>query len=213
MNELVSQLRHEYSRESLDESSTAAHPAEQFERWFQEALKAELPEPHAMTLATVDANGKPSARIVLLRGGLPDGLMFFSNYLSRKGVELASNPYASLSFFWPELERQIRVEGKVSPVSAGISDEYFAQRPRGSQIGAWASPQSKPIGSRDELTEHEQRFELEFEGRAVARPPHWGGYLLHAEYFEFWQGRMSRLHDRVCYKLEDGRWKKFRIAP
>jgi pyridoxamine 5'-phosphate oxidase len=213
MNELILNLRREYSRESLDEHSTEAQPVRQFEKWFTEALKADLPEPHAMMLSTVNEQGRPSARIVLLRGGLPEGFLFFTNYQSHKGSDLARQPYAALTFFWPELERQIRIEGKVSNVQETVSDEYFAQRPRGSQIGAWASPQSSIIVSREILSENEQAFEQQFDGKQVPRPPHWGGFMLHPDYFEFWQGRPNRLHDRICYQLDNQHWSKFRIAP
>jgi len=213
MNELVVNLRREYSLASLDEFSTATEPNKQFETWFDEAMKAELPEPHAMMLSTVNPQGRPSARIVLWRGGLPEGFLFFTNYLSRKGVQLEQNPYAALTFFWPELERQIRIEGKIKRASAQISDEYFAQRPRGSRIGAWASPQSEAIASREDLAKREAQFEDQFSDKEVPRPEHWGGFILVPDYFEFWQGRINRLHDRICYENKGDGWKKFRIAP
>ncbi len=214
MKDKIESIRKEYIRAVLDEAHTSASPIHQFEVWFDEALRSDLPEPHAMTLATVDDRGRPSARVVLLRN-VQDGVFsFYSNYLSRKGKQLDQNPFASLSFFWPELERQVRIEGKIVRLDADISTAYFASRPRGSQIGAWASPQSEVIPHREFLEERVAFFTEQFEGQSVDRPPHWGGFGLQADYLEFWQGRESRLHDRIIYQWQtDGSWKRGRLAP
>jgi pyridoxamine 5'-phosphate oxidase len=214
----IDDLRTEYMRETLDESSVSPNPIRQFELWFTEAVSAKVPEPNAMTLATVGADGYPSARIVLLKGADEHGFTFFTNYTSRKARELAARPRAALLFFWPELERQVRIEGKVTQVDASESTAYFAGRPRASQLGAWASPQSEAIGGRVEL---EARF-AEFADRyrdasaPVPRPPHWGGYRLAPESLEFWQGRASRLHDRIRYRRTQAHptaWIVDRLAP
>jgi pyridoxamine 5'-phosphate oxidase len=208
-------LRREYHRATLDEADVDASPVTQFERWLAEAVKADLPEPTAMTLATVGDDGRPAARIVLLKGVDEQGFLFFSNYDSRKGVELAADPSAALLFHWVVLERQVRVEGSVSRASDDESDAYFASRPRLSRIGAWASPQSRPIRDRAWL-EHEfsaaqERFAGDTE--SIPRPAHWGGYRLLPSTIEFWQGRQSRLHDRIRYRREDSHWRIERLAP
>lgn len=214
----IDDLRTEYMRATLDESSVAPDPVRQFEQWFADAVNAQVPEPNAMTLATVGPDGGPSARIVLLKAADEHGFTFFTNYASRKGRELATRPRAALLFFWPELERQIRIEGAVGQVDTGESAAYFAGRPRASQLGAWASPQSQPIAGRSVL---ETRF-AEFADRysdtslPVPRPPHWGGYRLMPEAIEFWQGRASRLHDRIRYRRTQGErpaWVVDRLAP
>lgn len=208
----VADIRQNYEKFSLLEESLAPTPLEQFSRWFDDALAANVVEPNAMTLATTTHDGRPSARIVLLKGFDERGLVFFTNYTSRKGRELADNPFASLLFFWPTLERQVRFEGRVDKVSATESDEYFQSRPLGSRIGAWVSPQSQPIARGDlEARTLELAKSL---GEHPARPEHWGGYRLKPDYVEFWQGRPSRLHDRLVFRREaDGSWAQFRLAP
>lgn len=208
----IASLRREYMGESLDEADVAADPFVQFQRWFDEALRAELPMPNAMTLATATAEGAPSARIVLLKGIDHDGFVFYTNYLSRKGRELANNPRAALLFHWTELEREVRIEGGVEKVSADESDEYFASRPLGSRHAAIASPQSEPVANRAAL---ERKFAevAARQGDAAQRPAHWGGYRLRPAAVEFWQGRPNRLHDRLLYTLQAGHWTLGRLAP
>jgi pyridoxamine 5'-phosphate oxidase len=210
---MLRDLRSDYTYGTLSEQEADPNPFRQLERWLAEALETHLYEPHGMTLSTVGANGRPSSRVVLLRGLDERGLVFFSNYHSRKGRELEANPWACLNFWWPPLERQVRIEGQVEQVEPQLSDEYFASRPYDSQIGAAASPQSEVIASREAL---EQRI-AELKARypeTVPRPAHWGGYRLKPDTFEFWQGRPSRLHDRLVYRLEpDGGWKMDRLAP
>lgn len=208
----VADIRKKYEKYELLEASVANTPLEQFNVWFNEALQAQVPEPTAMTLATTTTAGRPSARIVLLKGYDERGFVFFTNYQSRKGQELANNPYASLLFFWPALERQVRLEGRIEKVDAAESDEYFHSRPLGSRIGAWVSPQSQPI-THAELEARAKNF-AESLGTDPARPEHWGGYRLKPDYIEFWQGRPSRLHDRLVYKLgADANWALQRLAP
>lgn len=208
----IASLRREYMGESLDEADVATEPCTQFQRWFDEALRAELPMPNAMTLATATAEGQPSARIVLLKGIDHNGFVFYTNYRSRKGRELGSNPRAALLFHWTELEREVRVEGRVELVSAGESDEYFASRPLGSRHAAIASPQSEPVANRAVL---ERKFAeaAAVHGDVPPRPAHWGGYRLQPVAVEFWQGRPNRLHDRLLYTLDAGRWTLSRLAP
>ncbi|MNU90112.1 Pyridoxine/pyridoxamine 5'-phosphate oxidase [compost metagenome] len=207
----VSDLRQSYEKHVLLESQAAASPFEQFTRWFDEALASKVPEPNAMTLATVDAAGQPSARIVLIKGFDAQGFTFFTNYESRKGLDLQAEPRACLLFFWQPLERQVRIEGVVEKVAAEESDAYYHSRPAGSRIGAWASRQSRPI-TREELEAREQEFRERF-GEQPPRPPHWGGYRLKPTAFEFWQGRPSRLHDRLRYVADGPAWKIERLSP
>ena len=212
MNKNLADLRKSYERDALDEAASLADPLKQFEHWLQQALDAQLPEPTAMTLATVGSEGRPSTRIVLLKGLDARGIVWYSNYQSRKGRELAANPHAALQFHWVELERVVRIEGRVEAVEAELSDAYYASRPLDSRIGAWASPQSQVIESRAVLVTQAARFGLKY-ALDPPRPPHWGGYRLRPDAWEFWQGRKSRLHDRLRYRLHDGAWQRERLAP
>jgi len=208
----ISDLRQSYEKNILVEEAAAASPIDQFSLWFNEALEAKVPEPNAMTLATVDATGQPSARTVLIKGFDTQGFCFFTNYASRKGQDLLHNPRACLLFFWQALERQVRIEGVIEKISAEASDAYFHSRPLGSRLGAWASEQSKPI-SRADLEAREQAFRERF-GDNPPRPEHWGGYRLVPTAFEFWQGRASRLHDRLRYLPDQhGKWTIDRLSP
>ena len=211
----LADLRINYSRASLDEADVAHDPFAQFDRWFKEALAAKLPEPNTMTLATVGADGRPSARIVLIKGVDERGFVFFTNYESRKGHDLAVHPQAALLFYWIELERQVRIEGRIEKTSAEESDRYFASRPLGSRIGAWASEQSAVIDSRATLEAREKAVSERY-GDNPPRPPHWGGYRLVPDSIEFWQGRPSRLHDRLLYTRDAAAapgWTISRLSP
>ena len=209
----INNLRREYKLNILSEETVQKNPFNQFEEWFKEVLKVGLIEPNAMMLATADDNAKPSVRVVLLKGLSKKGFTFFTNYTSRKGKNLTENSSASLLFFWAELERQVRVEGEIKKISKVESQKYFNTRPIESRLAAWASEQSKTIPGRDYLDAKFEIFKREFKGKQIPLPPDWGGFRLVPEYFEFWQGRESRLHDRICYKKSKSSWKIFRLAP
>lgn len=213
MSRRVEDLRTEYKRFGLLEADAHHDPVEQFRRWFEEALAADLHEPNAMTVATATPDGRPSARVVLLKGFDGRGFVFYTNYDGRKGRELEQNPCAALLFYWPELERQVRIEGRARRLSEDESDAYFASRPRGSRLGAVASQQSRPVGSRERLEERLEASEAGHEGREVPRPDFWGGYRVEPESFEFWQGRENRLHDRLVYSREREGWVMGRLQP
>jgi pyridoxamine 5'-phosphate oxidase len=208
----LAQLRKSYEREQLSEEASKADPLLQFEQWLGEAIKAELPEPNAMTVVTVGSDLRPSSRVVLIKGYDERGIVWYTNYESRKGQELAGNPYAALQFHWVELERVVRIEGRVERVSDAEADAYYASRPLDSRIGAWASPQSQVIASRAVLVAQAARYAAQF-ALSPPRPPHWGGYRMVPDRWEFWQGRKSRLHDRLRYRLADGQWLRERLAP
>jgi pyridoxamine 5'-phosphate oxidase len=210
----IKDLRLEYSKEALDISDVVQDPILQFQHWMKEALDAELIEPYAMTLSTVGLDLKPSSRIVLLRGVSQQGFTFFTNYESKKGQNLLENPNASLNFFWPDLERQVRIEGTVEKTTPEESAEYFHSRPKGNRLGAWASDQSRPIESQAALQEKAKHVSNKYENEElVPCPAHWGGYRLNPNYFEFWQGRPSRLHDRIFFEKTEDRWKIGRLQP
>lgn len=211
----IAAIRTEYEMGQLNEEEVAADAIVQFQAWFDEALEKQVMEPNAMTLSTVSAAGRPSSRIVLLKQVGKSGFGFFTNYQSRKGLELSENPYAALLFFWPELQRQVRITGCVIKMSPELSDAYFQSRPKGSQMGAIVSPQSREIANRNTLDTALSSLEKQYESgsASLARPPHWGGYWLVPEAMEFWQGRRGRLHDRILYKKQDDEWTIVRLAP
>ena len=210
----IAHIRKDYSLAALDESTVGSDPVAFFSHWFGEALEAQISEVNAMTLATADKTGTPHARIVLLKGVENGGFTFFTNYNSHKGHHIEAQQHVALLFFWKELERQVRIEGIAHKLAAGDSDAYFNSRPMGSRIGAWASPQTQVISSRDLLDKNVTDFQKKFEGTEPTRPPHWGGYNIQPTSIEFWQGRSSRLHDRILFeKDENGIWEKCRLAP
>lgn len=215
MGRSLADLRKEYTRAGLHESDAAPDPVEQFRKWFDEALVAGLHEPNAMTLATVACDARPSARVVLLKDFDERGFVFYTNYEGRKGRELSENPYCALVFYWGELERQVRIEGRAVRVPPEESDEYYRSRPRRSRLGAWASEQSRTVEGRDALEERLRELESEYEGREIPRPDFWGGYRVGPETIEFWQGRESRLHDRLIYRRAGGAggWDRVRLQP
>ena len=209
----IAELRKSYERAELDESASQADPLQQFDQWLNEAIASEVPEPNAMTLATVGSDLRPSTRVVLIKDYDARGIVWYTNYASRKGRELAGNPFAALQFHWVELERVVRIEGQVEQVSAEESDAYFNSRPLDSRIGAWASPQSEVIAGRGVLVANAAKYAAQFLLQPP-RPPHWGGYRLKPDNWQFWQGRKSRLHDRLRYSLQDdGSWLRERLAP
>ncbi|QQS45283.1 MAG: pyridoxamine 5'-phosphate oxidase [Acidobacteriota bacterium] len=213
ISQVIRQLRREYVSHPLTKESVSADPYDQFHQWFQEVMQVDQPDPEAMTLSTATADGRVSARIVLLKGFDRRGFVFFTNYQSRKSLEMDANPQAALTFYWPALNRQVRIEGRIEKVSIEETREYFRTRPRGSQIGAWASPQSSDIDRRETIENRIAEYERRFGDDEIPCPPFWGGFLLKPDWIEFWQGRESRLHDRILYRLNDGRWKISRLAP
>ena len=213
MPSAISDLRKEYALNGLDKADVSPDPIAQFRVWFEAALGAGVPEPNAMHVSTVTADGRPDGRIVLIKDVSDAGFVFYTNYESRKGRQLTDRPFAALTFFYPELERQIRIEGRVEKVSADESDAYFNSRPRGSQIGAWVSQQSSLVESRDVLQNRQRELEAQFDSQPVPRPPHWGGFRVVPDMLEFWQGRPSRLHDRIRYRKVGGDWVIERLSP
>ena len=208
----IAQLRKSYERAELDETASKADPLQQFDQWLTEAIAAQVPEPNAMTLATVGPDLRPSTRVVLVKGFDAQGVVWYTNYDSRKGRQLAGNPFAALQFHWVELERVVRIEGRVEKVSDAESDAYFKSRPLDSRIGAWASPQSQVISGRSVLVANAAKYGAQFLLQPP-RPPHWGGFRLVPDTWEFWQGRKSRLHDRLRYRMDQGQWQRERLAP
>lgn len=204
-------IREEYSKQQLSESQCAASPITQFRQWLDEAIQAKVNEPTAMNVATVE-NGRPVSRVVLLKAVSEEGFVFFTNYHSRKGRNISETPYVALNFFWAELERQVRIEGKIVPLAEQDSTDYFHSRPYTSQIGAWASEQSEIIDGKEWLLARAAKFALKYP-LSVPKPPHWGGYIVSPDYMEFWQGRPSRLHDRICYRKQADQWQKARLSP
>ena len=209
----LNSVRRDFANRPLDEASVTTNPYDLFEKWFDEAVGAQILDPYAMIISTSSKENQPSSRVVYLRDMIDGGIVFYTNYKSDKATELSSNPKISALFFWGELERQIRVEGEVKKVSEEVSDKYFESRPRESQIGAWASEQSSTIKNRSELEERVKQITIQFEGKVVTRPPFWGGFIIQPKSFEFWQGRPNRLHDRLKYVRENDSWKIIRLAP
>jgi pyridoxamine 5'-phosphate oxidase len=212
MHHKIADLRQEYTNRDLTEQNVDPNPISQFNLWFHEAMECQVKEPNAMSLATANKNGRPSCRIVLLKAFNEDGFIFFTNYSSNKGADLEENPFAALTFLWLDLERQVRIEGRVEKISEAESDDYFHSRPYASRVGAWASPQSKPV-TRRELIDNERDFAQKFNGEAIPRPPYWGGYIVVPDMIEFWQGGAARLHDRIVYNKTPEGWRIERLAP
>jgi len=212
-NSIINKLRYDYSSKTFDEKDALRNPLTQFDVWMNEALQSEVMEPNAFVLSTVDSMSKPSSRIVLLRGYDENGFVFFTNYNSRKGDNMDINQHVCLNFFHQSLERQIRIEGVVQKIDTAASDDYFNGRPLGSRLGAWASNQSEKIASREVLERKQKELEEKFADGNVTRPPHWGGYVCKPNYYEFWQGRNSRLHDRIAYESTNNQWQIARLSP
>ena len=212
-NSIINKLRYDYSSKTFDEKDALRNPLTQFDVWMNEALQSEVMEPNAFVLSTVDSMSKPSSRIVLLRGYDENGFVFFTNYNSRKGDNMDVNQHVCLNFFHQSLERQIRIEGVVQKIDTAASDDYFNGRPLGSRLGAWASNQSEKIASREVLENKQKELEEKFADGNVTRPPHWGGYVCKPNYYEFWQGRNSRLHDRIAYESKNNQWQIARLSP
>jgi pyridoxamine 5'-phosphate oxidase len=212
MNKLFG-FRRNYTSDLLNFNDLDPNPMVQFEKWFMEVSKNDTIEPNAMVLSTASRDGRPSVRYILLKGFDKTGFVFFTNYESRKGLDIKNNPLGALAFYWPNTQQQIRAEGKITLLNDDESDEYFNNRPQGSKIGAWASPQSKPIPNREYLENLKSEYEKKYQNFRVPRPKFWGGYKLHPDVVEFWQGRPDRLHDRFEYRLKDGLWRKERLAP
>lgn len=212
-NEFLKKLRHDFAQQTLSKDDVHENPFNQFRNWLEDAIKADVNEPIATTLSTVSKYGQPSSRIVYIRDITENGFVFFTNYLSKKGIDISINPKGAMNLFWPEMERQIRIEGILEKVPHDVSDAYFQDRPKSSQIGAHASIQSQPLESREELERRIEELEKKYEGKEVPRPSNWGGYILVPHHFEFWQGRTSRLHDRVSYNKDDDGWKILRLHP
>ena len=213
MQKDIASIRRDYQMASLDEAASAASPMDQFTHWWEDATTSNIDEVNAFVLSTVDANRAPASRVVLLKGYTPEGFIFFTNYDSDKGKEVAANPNVAMNFFWKELERQVRITGTIKKISSEESAEYFHSRPLGSQVGAWASPQSQIIPNRDFLEKNFTEQTEKYKEGIVPLPPHWGGYIVHPTQVEFWQGRSSRLHDRIRYSFENHQWTKVRLAP
>ncbi len=213
MNKDIASIRRDYQLATLDESSTSAHPMSQFEHWWEEAIASNIDEVNAFVLSTIDANRAPASRVVLLKGYTPEGFIFFTNYESNKGIEMEAHPVVAINFFWKELERQVRITGSVQKIASSESEAYFHSRPVSSQIGAWSSPQSQVIPDRTFLENLVASNTEKYASGIVPLPPHWGGYIVHPTQMEFWQGRSSRLHDRIRYTLSNNEWIKERLAP
>jgi len=213
MNKDIASIRRDYQLATLDESSTSAHPMSQFEHWWEEVIASNIDEVNAFVLSTIDAHCAPASRVVLLKGYIPEGFIFFTNYESQKGIEMEAHPIVAMNFFWKELERQVRITGSVQKIASSESEAYFHSRPVSSQIGAWSSPQSQVIPDRTFLEKLFASNTEKYASGIVPLPPHWGGYIVHPTQMEFWQGRSSRLHDRIRYTLTNNEWIKERLAP